>query len=412
MANNKGFFKTKRQWSLVKDELLRCYLSPYLNKIINTRKPTLYVDCFAGKGKFDDGQDGSPLTAINCVKDSLDKYCHAHSGADAPEVFMRFIELHHADALSSNIPREQKQRCKVIHGRYEEEIVPLLNKAIETFSGKINVFLYVDPYGIKALNASLFRQLPSVFNSAEILINLNSVGFLREALRIRKIALKENETELLADLEEYDATGISSIQELNDVAGGDYWQSIVDDYKSDIIDIYEAEKLFSAAYKKMLRSAYKYVLDMPIRIKQGNNPKYRMVHATNHPQGCLLMADNVFKRTDYLVVDIQRRGQISLFEQSPDNEYVDMDLLEQKMMLLLDNSNGAMIQLTNLLAEFFDKYGVICSTKHLCTDSDSALKRMEKTGKIEVIRTDSNGNKKDSKAWQERKDLIIKIRKK
>ena len=30
------------------------------------------------------------------------------------------------------------------------------------------------------------------------------------------------------------------------------------------------------------RHAYKYVLDMPIRLKRGQHPKCRMIHATNH----------------------------------------------------------------------------------------------------------------------------------
>ena len=36
--------------------------------------------------------------------------------------------------------------------------------------------------------------------------------------------------EIMKQIETTFDTGISSIQELNDVAGGDYWQSIVDDY--------------------------------------------------------------------------------------------------------------------------------------------------------------------------------------
>ena len=61
--DNKDFFKVKKIWSVVKDELLACYLVPYFSKIMSTRKPLLYVDCFAGKGKFDDGKNGSPLNA-------------------------------------------------------------------------------------------------------------------------------------------------------------------------------------------------------------------------------------------------------------------------------------------------------------------------------------------------------------
>lgn len=66
--DNRDFFVQKKIWSVVKDELLRCYLVPYFNKIFLTRKPILYVDCFAGKGKFDDGNDGSPLVALKCLE--------------------------------------------------------------------------------------------------------------------------------------------------------------------------------------------------------------------------------------------------------------------------------------------------------------------------------------------------------
>lgn len=51
---NDDFFVEKKPWSEVKDQLLGCYLKPYVAKILHTRKPLVYVDCFAGKGKFDD----------------------------------------------------------------------------------------------------------------------------------------------------------------------------------------------------------------------------------------------------------------------------------------------------------------------------------------------------------------------
>lgn len=35
---NKDFFKKKKAWSKVKDELLGCYLKPYMQKILYTKK--------------------------------------------------------------------------------------------------------------------------------------------------------------------------------------------------------------------------------------------------------------------------------------------------------------------------------------------------------------------------------------
>ena len=46
---NDDFFKEKKSWSMVKDELLKCYLKPYFQKILHTHHTIVYVDCFAGK---------------------------------------------------------------------------------------------------------------------------------------------------------------------------------------------------------------------------------------------------------------------------------------------------------------------------------------------------------------------------
>ena len=38
---NDDFFTEKKLWSTIKDELLGCYLKPYVSKIIHTRKPVM-----------------------------------------------------------------------------------------------------------------------------------------------------------------------------------------------------------------------------------------------------------------------------------------------------------------------------------------------------------------------------------
>lgn len=411
--NNKDFFKKKKVWSEVKDELLGCYLVPYFNKIFRTRKPVLYVDCFAGKGKFDDGKDGSPLVALKCLDTSLEQSQENKIGAPNPRVFMRFIELYHAEALKANIPVEYAGKTKVIPGAFEKEIINLLTNAIRTYRD-LNAFLYVDPYGIKALSMPLFLQLPEVFSSAELLINLNSFGFIREALRVRKVALRESEEELLSELDEYEPSVSQSVDDLNRISGGEYWQYIVDQYATEAINIDEAEKMFAEQYKQQLRRSYNYVLDMPIRLHPGNKPKYRMVHATNHPDGCTLMADNIFKRTDYLVVMVQNKGQTTLLETTPENELVvDADLDEKMMALIEKECVTKPLRLNELQAKFFDAYGVICSTKHLSSGSGgSSLKRLEKAGKINVIRNPKERNGKPTRFWTEKgKDTIEIMRK-
>lgn len=71
---NDNFFDEKKDWSKVKDALLGNYLRPYVQKIIHTYRPLVYVDCFAGKGKFADGNPGSPMIALEIIKE-----CEEHS---------------------------------------------------------------------------------------------------------------------------------------------------------------------------------------------------------------------------------------------------------------------------------------------------------------------------------------------
>ena len=69
--NQRDFFKKKNEWSEIKDTLLRCYLPQYFQKLLVSGKPIFYIDCFAGKGKFDDGNDGSPLIAMQIINERL-----------------------------------------------------------------------------------------------------------------------------------------------------------------------------------------------------------------------------------------------------------------------------------------------------------------------------------------------------
>lgn len=371
--DNRDFFKTKKIWSEVKDELLGWYLVPYFNKILSMGNPILYVDCFAGKGKFDDGKNGSPLTALQSLDKSIAQY---RGRVPMPSVFMKFIELNHAANLISNVDGQPDGRCEVISGRFEDNIIPLLQRAIAQYH-QLNVFLYVDPYGVKVLNADLFDAVATAFRTAELLINLNSFGFIREACRVKKVSFREREDEVFSDLEEYENSTLKSIQELDNIAGGSYWQEIIDRYGRREIDCYYAEKEFSRSYKQRLREKYAYVLDMPIRLKPGQHPKYRMVHATNHPDGCILMADNIAKRTDRLVIEIQSGGQMSLLQQTAENEDVSDEILMEKMTELLEDTT-TYTRLNKFLADFYNRYGVLCDLSRLSSgQGGSILKSLE-----------------------------------
>lgn len=408
--DNKDFFKTKNRWSEIKDQLLGCYLMPYFQKVLMTGKPLFYVDCFAGKGKFDDGNPGSPIIALQARDNCLNRTMRQKGRIETC-----FIDLNYAHELVTNIA--DYNNCygqpKVVSGKYEEQIEGLLSDK----QGN-NVFLYIDPYGIKALDSTLFDKFKTYgFNSFEMLINFNSFGFFRDACRVMRIDYKNDEALWdLDDLVEYEPTPVSASQQSEDllinIAGGDYWKAIVRDYQAGKINGYQAEQRLSTEYKQRLRKRYAYVLDMPIRLKAGQRPKYRMIHVCDHEDGCFLMAQNMQKRKDDLFINVQQGGQLSLMDIDPtvsstvENELMSASEIQTKLKKHLLSFRSD-VGLTKFLATFVNDYGLLCDFNMI----HNMLDEMKRTGIIDIIRDPAlTQYGKPRTFWEEKKGQTITIR--
>ncbi len=396
---NKDFFSEKKDWSKIKDALLLGYLPEYFSKVLCTKMPILYIDCFAGKGRFDDGQDGSPRFALQARKKAL---LQSHSPFKKIETV--FIEANYSNELRNNISDfETDGNISVLDGKYEEEIENILN----TSHGK-NIFLYIDPYGVKSLSFSFFEKLAKE-NKVEFLLNFNSFGFLRaglSALHITGINFTFYDDEELNSVEPvYSFEDTSDLAtRLDDVAGGNYWRDIVIDFRNGQMDSYQAEKLFTQKYIEQLQKLFKYVLNMPIKLKSSFQPKYRMIHVSNHEDGCYLMAANISNQTDKLVIEIQSHGQQSLFGESVENEIIDLRDIKIKILSMLVIA----IHLKTFVVSFFNNYGMICKV----SDVIAALKELETENKIKVFRTPAyTKQNKQSRFWEEKNDKKVLISK-
>lgn len=379
--DNSQFFDRKQEWSKIKDSLLLSYLPAYFQKILFTRKPVFYVDCFAGMGVFKDGQPGSPRIALDIRREALSK-----SRADDARIDMCFIDKNYEVELRANTSAYPDEDCRgkkiIIGGKYEELILQLLKER-----SNYNIFLYIDPYGIKALNYDLFTQSVGFSpQSFEMLVNMNSFGFIRAACRAMNIACDDIDTQ---DLVEYDPsefdTSSKSIELLDKIAGGSYWRGIIARYrqnkKSDDKACYKAENEFSLAYKERLRGTFRYVLDMPLRLKAGGPPKYRLIHVTNHPDGCILMADNMMSRARDLLVTVQNKMQLDLFEQDVDNNIVDDRDICARVRRRIEKLDAGK-SMSVFMAEFFTEEGVVCATG----DIIKAMRQLEGERRVEVVR--------------------------
>ncbi len=381
-----GFFDEKRSWSKIKDEVLVAYLPPYLAKISRTRRPVIVADCFAGKGAFDNGDPGSPML----IAEAVEKQIASYPESDVKAVF---IEKKYYKDLKSNV--SDKKWAHILEGDYEER----MDYFIERYDPRDqNLFLYVDPYGIKSILFSHFeRILNKNFHSVELLLNLNAFGFLREACRLSNYSIAEEEK---PDHYEPD---VNSPDRLDEIAGGSYWRGIIDRYYSRKIDMSQAEEEFVAEYCDRLRQVFRYVVNIPIKTKLGNIPKYRIVFGTDHEDGLLLMVDNMNKRWVSFREEA-RNHQSYLFEMDfPDpSKQADCWKVEEKIMALIDDE----VELKDLLVSLIEEFGISFST----SDYKNYLKTM--TGKQVVVNRDPafTTTGRVSSSWDHtKKDLSVKI---
>lgn len=298
MGKDDSFFTTKKPWSIFKDQLLDYYLTPYLTKIMATGRPLLLADCFAGKGRFDDDSEGSPLIIARHIAQMLNQ-----PGKNS-KIYGLFIEKKYHEDLAGNL--EGYHNIKICPGTFEEYITEIIK-----YNRSSNLFLYVDPYGIKSLDFQRFRSVSDRgFNSLEMLLNFNSSGFLREGCRILKYPYLPDESSSDESLETDES---NNIEHMNQIANGDYWIEIIQSIKDKRINWRQAEELLTENYVRQIKLLFKYVLNIPVKEKLAHVPKYRLIFGTNHPDGLILMADNM-NRIWRRIVEEQQGVQGSLFK--------------------------------------------------------------------------------------------------
>jgi three-Cys-motif partner protein len=367
MVQTKDFFKKKNPWSLIKDRILDYYLIPYIAKIARTRKPLIIFDCFAGKGKFDSGENGSPLIIAEHIKTALQKSTFSEN-----QIKGAFIEKKYFSDLKINLAGHS--HTEVLAGTFEDNLGNILSE--NTLS---NVFFYIDPYGIKSLNLDNFKQIKDKkYSSMEMLMNFNSAGFLREGCRLLKNddPLKDIE---IADYEMDDTA--NTIEKMDTVAGGTYWQDILNDFYNKKIDIYQAEAKFISEYSSKLKDIYLYTVNIPIKVKSSHLPKYRLIFGSNHEDGIILMADNMNKKWKEIVGQ-QSNGQLALLDfEFPDSRLLQgFDLQKDIMSFVSANSSG--ILLKSLIVELIQKYGITFSESNY----KGTIKQMEKDSDLVIDR--------------------------
>ncbi|CAN5703021.1 hypothetical protein BH23GEM9_BH23GEM9_20220 [soil metagenome] len=307
--------------TLTKHAILDAYLKAWATILVRSFKKVWFVDAFAGEGKDQAGNPGSPLIAARVAEQINSKY---YPGGIDPLAGMRVIAFEADEerflALSEVMQlfvaeRWHKAVAILRKGTLEERLDGVI-KAV----GDSPTLYFLDPFGIDGLSADVLPRLLAGPRN-ELLILFNDEGAVRLAGKVRAGQVDEEAT--LADAEA--AVGPSlfgeehaeemreamramarrslaghksnmNAERIMDTAfGGDWWRPIIDSTHPDarqakFVELYES-LLERIGGTKRLR----FSVDTP-----DGRHKYYLIHAAKDARAYAVMKDAMHRARNRL----------------------------------------------------------------------------------------------------------------
>jgi len=291
--------------TVAKHEILRRYLEAWLPILSKYSDRIIYLDGFAGPGVYLDGEDGSPVIALQtAVKHVLQK--------QFKEIVFFFIEKDQARAkrlekiLAERFPSLPKSmKYHVIDEAFASTFEVVLDKLDEGGAMLAPTFAFLDPFGFSGLPMKLIGRMMRC-EKCEVLVTFMA-GFIRR---------------FLDDWRE---------PALNELYGTEYWKKARQIQDSD-------ERLIFLVnlYEKQLQQVggAKYVRSFGMVGKQ-DQIIYYLVFGTKHWKGIEVMKDAMWKvdRTGlYRFSDLTNPNQVYLIDYETKPHWIPSaaDMVHQK----------------------------------------------------------------------------------
>lgn len=347
-------------WSLAshtkaKHDILKRYLGAWFAILGRYTKKVVYIDGFCGPGRYDKGEKGSPIIALELAID------HAKILVNTEFIFV-FIDKEKAyiDYLQHEI--NQKALPPNLH------IMTYNNEFADVMSGIFNdlqsrgqhlapTFAFVDPFGFSGIPFVLIQKL--LHNDhAEVFINIMADSINR------------------------------FIEHPNDTIP----QHIIDTFGTDeVIDIIQNTRdRFTALrdlYQRQLKKYAKFVRFFEMRDKN-NRIIYYLFFASNHRVGHLKMKE-AFWRVDsesgFVFSDATNPHQAVLFKADPARELA---------ILLKGKYKGQRVTTEDIIHNFVED-----ETAYTCSHAIKALNLLELEEQISVSALKVDGSKRRKKSF-------------
>jgi three-Cys-motif partner protein len=259
------------------------YLGAWL-AILGRHFPKLLLfDGFAGRGRYRDGEEGSPLLFWK-------RSTEAVANGRPRQVEIRCVELNKSnyENLSSEIEllRREGVTISAVCGRFEDEAASAAKRLIALGNSAPPAFWTADPYGFKGVPLETIRVLMSIPRS-EVLI-----------------------TFMVRDMRRFLAEGNFEAP-LNEFFGGDTWRECVAETDAD-----KREECLVRRYSDLVRGGIAEFAT-PFRVFEDDRRQtlYYLIHLTNSALGMREMKEAMVKQSSDMTfwpVSVRNPDQLAL----------------------------------------------------------------------------------------------------
>lgn len=259
--------------TLAKIQILRSFLHAWFGVHGHTARgqDLVYIDGFAGPGRYTNSAEGSPIAAMRAVTEIKS----ALGGRwIAGHVHMYFVEKERAisEQLGAHMePFNQVQGVahQVLNASFAQAVPRIETQNTAAFAGQAPLFAFVDPFGATGVPFSVVETLLKGSKS-EVLINLDADGLARIF-----------------------GAGASANAEiiLTEVFGDESWRSVLnglEDFRARCIALRD---LYTAKLRQLPGVRYAYSFEMLTSEKRTGRVGYFLVFACHHPRAMQKMKE-------------------------------------------------------------------------------------------------------------------------
>jgi three-Cys-motif partner protein len=349
MAKPTGTLWAIEPHTLAKHEILRRYLGAWFPILATYNGRILYLDGFCGPGRYEGGENGSPIIALN------EAMKHNARFTDREVTFL-FVEsdeqrFRHLEAELATLTIPANFSVIPIHDQFENTLKDILDDLAKQGANLAPTFAFIDPFGFKGMPFNLIARL--LRNpKTEVFINV-MVDSINRFIEHPDPSIQNHIIDLFGTPEVIDVIN----------SGGDR--------------ITELRLL----YQHQLLKQARFVRYFEMRDER-NKVIYYLFFATNHPLGHVRMKE-AFWRVDpssgFSFTDRTNPGQLILFNIDP-SQNLAKDLLTK-------------FQGDKLTVDKVKRY-VEDNTSYIASHMRAALRILEQTDQLRVDPYKTDGKKR------------------